>query len=241
MSRGTRRNDCTSAVSAEATTPPSRPTPDARDSGTDTSGPEFRPEAFFLDAQGIDAGSRLIYPDLQPFVHHRLPTGTRNPHFEELFNRIIHPYDVSEFRRLLSKHNLTQHYPHLIDNLSHGFPLGRMPKLQHTVIIPNHKSVEEHRDAVHDYLKEELEKQPMSGPFSRSEMEEICRGPFYSSPMIVVLQEQEPGTEAKKRICGATRGYAVVVAIFLSRRFAGTLKQGEKMSYADAPSAFPQA
>ncbi|KAJ7850024.1 hypothetical protein B0H14DRAFT_3866718 [Mycena olivaceomarginata] len=30
--------------------------------------------------------------------------------------------------------------------------------------------------------------------------------------------------------CGATRGYAVVAAIFLSHRLAGTLKQGEKMS-----------
>jgi hypothetical protein len=196
-SRGTQQNDCTSAASAEAIIPLYWPTPDARDSGTNTSGPEFRPEAFFLDAQKIDTGSRLIYPDLQPFVHHRPPIGASNTHFEELFNRIIHPYDVSEFQCLLLKHNLTQHYPHLVDNLSHGFPLGRMPKLQHTVIIPNHKSVEEHPDAVHEYLKEELEKGCMSGPFSRPEMEEICCGPFYSSPMIVALQEQEPGTRQR--------------------------------------------
>jgi hypothetical protein len=36
-------------------------------------------------------------------------------------------------------------------------------------------------------------------------------------------------------------GCTVVAAIFLSCRLTGTLKQGEKMAYADAPSAFSQA
>ncbi|KAJ7025694.1 hypothetical protein C8F04DRAFT_909996, partial [Mycena alexandri] len=41
----------------------------------------------------------------------------------------------------------------------------------------------------------------MVGPFSRSDIEIICRGPFYASPLIVVAQDNGPGLEVKKRIC----------------------------------------
>jgi hypothetical protein len=41
----------------------------------------------------------------------------------------------------------------------------------------------------------------MSGPFSREEAEAILRGPFFSSPLVVDVQPQQPGTPDKIRIC----------------------------------------
>ncbi|KAJ7830060.1 hypothetical protein B0H14DRAFT_3465100 [Mycena olivaceomarginata] len=56
---------------------------------------------------------------------------------------------------------------------------------------------------------------------------------YLSMAEILYLWARAPTLDAEfdeTRDCGATRGYAVVAAIFLSRRLAGTLKQGEKMS-----------
>ncbi|KAF8193974.1 hypothetical protein K438DRAFT_1537523, partial [Mycena galopus ATCC 62051] len=62
------------------------------------------------------------YPDLRPFVHRRLPLGSSTPQHNELFERVIHPYNTSEFEHLLKKHNLSDRYPQLVNNLTHGFP-----------------------------------------------------------------------------------------------------------------------
>lgn len=69
-----------------------------------------------------------------------------------------------------------------------------MPVLNSTIIIPNHRSVSEHADVVREYLNKELAANRMSGPFGREEMEAICRGPFYCSPLIVADDD-------KKRVC----------------------------------------
>lgn len=41
----------------------------------------------------------------------------------------------------------------------------------------------------------------MSGPFSKDDCEDILRGPFYSSPLIVITQSQGHGLPDKHRVC----------------------------------------
>jgi len=76
-----------------------------------------------------------------------------------------------------------------------------MPPLLRTVIIPNNPSAILHMDTVNDYLHKELQARRMSGPFSREEVELILHGPFQSSPLIVAIQPQQPGTPDKCRVC----------------------------------------
>ena len=76
-----------------------------------------------------------------------------------------------------------------------------MPPLVTTVIIPNHPSVTQHTETVDQYLMDELKAGRMSGPFSRQRVENILRGAFYSSPLLVSVQTQQPGVPDKLRIC----------------------------------------
>jgi hypothetical protein len=76
-----------------------------------------------------------------------------------------------------------------------------MPILPHTIIVPNHPSVNDNMDAVMEYLNTELQENRMSGPFSQQQMERICRGYFYASPLIVASQDEGPGLPPKRRVC----------------------------------------
>lgn len=130
---------------------------------------------------------------------------SRFPHFSvpdsDAFSRVTHPYNTDAFELLLDKHGLTRHYPNLCINLRNGFPLGLMPDLQQTVVFPNHPSCFAHSSAVDHYLAEEVSAGRMSGPFPKSDVERILRGPFQASPLIVAVQTQQPGTPDKLRIC----------------------------------------
>ena len=64
-------------------------------------------------------------------------------------------------------------YPLLVNNLCNGFPIGSMSRLNSTVIIPNHPSVMENLDVVHEYLHTERHLNWMSGPFTHDETEQI--------------------------------------------------------------------
>jgi len=76
-----------------------------------------------------------------------------------------------------------------------------MPLLSQTIILPNNPSTLAHLDAIKEYLQKELNAGRMSGPFSREETELILHGPFQSSPLIISVQPQQPGTPDKLRIC----------------------------------------
>jgi len=152
----------------------------------------------FLDAA---RPPRLIYTDFSPFIIHHPTFNPRHHLFPEIFDRIIHPYDSNSFDTFLHKHNLSNSYPLLVSNLRNGFPLGPMPELSSTNIIPNHPSTCEHMHLIDDYLLEELSSGRMSGPFSKEDVERILRGPFQSSPFIVAFQPQAPGEPDKIRIC----------------------------------------
>ncbi|KAF8832843.1 hypothetical protein HHX47_DHR1001714 [Lentinula edodes] len=123
------------------------------------------------------------------------------PHFSEIYNRIITPYSASAFAIELARHNIWDRFPFLIEYLTSGFPLGDMPVLHESIIIPNHSSVHKHPDVVWDYIHEEAASNRMSGPFSQDEIESIMRGPFFCSPFIVIEHSQGPGKPAKRRVC----------------------------------------
>ncbi|KAF8825106.1 hypothetical protein HHX47_DHR7000775 [Lentinula edodes] len=131
----------------------------------------------------------------------RLPFPNTPPHFLEIYDRIITPYNASAFAIELARHNIWDRFPFLIEYLTTGFPLGNMPVLHETIIIPNHSSVHKHPDVVWDYIHEEAASNRMSGPFSQNEIESIMRGPFFCSPFIIIEQSQGPGKPAKRRVC----------------------------------------
>jgi hypothetical protein len=74
---------------------------------------------------------------LVPSVIRHPPPDVPNPTFNELFDRVIHPYDTQAFASLLDKHELTADYPNLITNLTYGFLIGRTPPITKTVILQN--------------------------------------------------------------------------------------------------------
>ncbi len=78
-------------------------------------------------------------------------------------------------------------YPNLCQNLCDSFPLGNMPNLQCTIIIPNNPSCFMYPASVDTYLQEEVE--------------HILCGPFQSSPLIIAIQTQASGTPDKLQIC----------------------------------------
>lgn len=144
---------------------------------------------------------KLAYPDLTIHVHTRPLTTHLSPQDIELFDRVTHPYNSNAFARLLSKHDLQNSYPHLVINLRRGFPLGTLPLLSESILIKNHPSVMEFPEVIRDYLSEEITACRMSGPFSLRHIEHILRGPVYSSPLIVAVQQQGPDLPVKYRVC----------------------------------------
>ena len=143
----------------------------------------------------------LPYRNFSDTIIHRSPLPNSIDFHNQLYNSIIHPYNPDTFESLLLRNNLTQFYPLLVNNLRTGFPLGEMPPLTKTVIIDNHPSALQYSDTTDQYLAEEVLAGRMSGPFSRDVTEQILRGPFFSSPLIVSVQTQAPGVPDKLRVC----------------------------------------
>lgn len=143
----------------------------------------------------------LTYPHLGNVVILR-PEYSRLRHSRpDLFEKIVCPYNADAFEKLLKKHNLTNSYPDLVYNLRHGFPLGEMPDLTRTNVLPNPKNISAHWPKIDQYLLDEVSSGRMDGPFTQSEVESILRGPFHSSPLITILEPQGPGEPDKVRIC----------------------------------------
>ena len=134
---------------------------------------------------------KLLYSSFTHRINRR-PSFDKLIHSQpDIFNIIITPYNADAFATLLDKHNLTRHYPDLVENLRHGFPLGLMPTLPSTIILRNHPTVNEYPSVVQNYINEELAAGRMSGPFTKEMTERILRGPFQSSPFIVSVQPQD--------------------------------------------------
>jgi hypothetical protein len=143
----------------------------------------------------------LSYSDFSPSIVSRPPLSDTSPAETLLFNRILHPYNADAFEALLHKHHLFNDYSLLPSNLRLGFPIGHMPPLSQTIIMPNNPSILSYSDTVSDWLSKELAAGRLSGPFSREVTEHILRGPFQSSSLIVSVQPQNPGVPDKLRVC----------------------------------------
>ena len=143
----------------------------------------------------------LIYSDFSPYIISCPPFDPSLHLHDNIFSRLIHPYDPIAFQFMLNKHKLAPFYPLLVDNLQNGFPLGHMPPISQTVIIPNNPSFLEHAETILEYLRKEVSSGRMSGPFSQDVVERILRGPFHSSPLIAAVQPQAPGEPDKIRVC----------------------------------------
>ena len=145
--------------------------------------------------------NQLSYSDFSSSIVARSPLHDTSSEESLLFDRIIHPYNADAFESLLRKHNLLNDYPLLPYNLHFGFPIGHMPSLSQTIVMANNPSTIIHSNTVSDWFTKELSAGRISGPFSRKLTEQILRGPFQSSPLIVSVQPQEPGVPDKLRVC----------------------------------------
>jgi hypothetical protein len=160
--------------------------------------PKLNPNKAFLS---ITSPIILHYRDFSDTIIHRpIPIMNSNL-YNDIYNRIIQPYNANAFETLLSHHDMTHLYPILTTNLREGFPLGEMPALIETVILKNHPSTLQYPDTVKEYLADEIQAGRMMGPFARTEVEQILRGPFFSSPLIVSVQPQGLGMANKLRVC----------------------------------------
>jgi hypothetical protein len=172
---------------------------------TPSPGPAVSAPPLLNSLPSITTTVPLAYHDFSHSIVHRDQQFPCNPELLEpqsdIFTYIVHPYDTTAFESFLLKHKLSHIYPLLVANLRNGFPLGVMPALTTTVILPNHISVTQHAELVHQYLSDELEAGRMSGPFSRQRVEDILRGPFFSSPFLISVQPQQPGVPDKLRVC----------------------------------------
>ncbi|KAJ2917970.1 hypothetical protein MD484_g2463, partial [Candolleomyces efflorescens] len=143
----------------------------------------------------------LRYKDFSSSIRQRHPRPHISQQYKDIFHRIVTPYDPDAFELELSNHNLSSDYPLLVHNLKYGFPIGDMPELGETIVIPNAASCQDHMEEINKYLLDEVAADRMSGPFSRLEVEDILGGPFFSSPLLIVVQSQGPGLKDKIRIC----------------------------------------
>lgn len=173
--------------------------------------PGFAARVPYGHPTGIDSSSShlpsqfLSYHDFSNTIVHRdSPITADEDSFEllnNIYSRIVHPYDTEAFHHFISKHQLTYFYSLLVTNLRNGFPLGEMPPLSDTVIFKNHPSAFLHSEVIDKYLTDEIDAGRMSGPFSRQHVEKVLRGSFFCSPLLVSVQTQQPGTPDKLRVC----------------------------------------
>ena len=153
---------------------------------------ELLPATHLPHLNYFDFSSYIIsHPPFDPVIHLH----------DNIFSRVLHPYDPFAFQSMLDKHNLSSSYPLLVDNLLHGFPLGCMPPISQTVIILNNPSFLECKDSIFAYLTKEISTGHMSGPFSQDVVECILHGPFHASPLIATVQTQNPREPDKICIC----------------------------------------
>ena len=123
----------------------------------------------------------LQYIDFSSSIVPHLPFSYSLPDHSAIFNWVSHPYNSDAFDFFLLKHGLSSDYPLLTLNLQYGFPLGHMPSLSDTVILPNNPSIVPHMDFIDEYLQKELLAGRMSGLFCRDRAHLMWPLPVLSS------------------------------------------------------------
>ncbi|GAW01503.1 reverse transcriptase ribonuclease h [Lentinula edodes] len=146
----------------------------------------FSPLSPREDSRESLAPPPLIFHDFADsmFTRRALP-GSSAEHLK-LYEQIVTPYNANAFEHELK----TDWHLLLVNILRNGTPLGEMPQLTKSIIIPNHMLVAKFPQVVKDYLAEE-----------KSKIESIMHGHIMSSPLIVAEQVQAPGIPTKFRVC----------------------------------------
>jgi hypothetical protein len=161
---------------------------------------ESRPQAAQLPTP-FNFHTPLVHTNFSNDIHYRPCPPGASPIDVEIFEQVIHPYNISAFESSLHQLHLTDAHPLLIHNLTYGFPLGALPELEHSIIIPNHPFVAKNPEVVAAYIDAEMKAGRMSGPFSQVDVEHILCGPIYVSPLIVAEQTEGPGLPPKFCVC----------------------------------------
>lgn len=112
-------------------------------------------------------------------------------------DRIITPYRAEVFEAELRKWGIWEAFSYLPTRLRCGFPIGDMEPLTRTFTPENHKGGKEHMDFIEEYVREQVGLGHMTGPYTRTQLEEILGGHFRSSPLSVV---EKAGSAGKWRL-----------------------------------------
>ena len=117
---------------------------------------------------------------------------------------LVTPYFVTAWKDTLDSANLSQSFPNLIHDISHGLPIGNPPPLLCTFMADKFSSTNIQPDIIQDELWEETAAGPMSSPFSIEEAHIIFYGHFRTSP--IGLVKKIPGNGKWHMICTFPRG-----------------------------------
>ena len=100
-------------------------------------------------------------------------------------------YFTTAWKDALDSANLSQSFPNLVHDITHGSLIGNLPPLLYTFICDNLSSTNIFPDIIWDKLREETAAGHMSGPFSIEGAHIIFDGHFRTSP--IGLVEKVPG------------------------------------------------
>ena len=96
---------------------------------------------------------------------------------------LVTPYFATAWKDALDSVNLSQSFPNLIHNITHGLPIGNSLPLLCTFIPDNLSSANILPDIIQDKLQEEIAAGRMSGPFSIKAAHIIFDSHFRTSPI----------------------------------------------------------
>lgn len=111
----------------------------------------------------------------------------------DIFERVVTPYNADTFESLLSSLKLSDRYPSLPYSIRHGFPIGDIPPLSRTYTPRNHKTARDRPDVILNYCNDEVKLGRMSGPYTKDEVHRILGSHFATSPLGLVEKAGEPG------------------------------------------------
>lgn len=110
------------------------------------------------------------------------------------WHSIMTNLSATNFKYLLSRHQLHAHYPSLITCIQSGFPIALdLPTLSATYTPPNHFKSDEETVIVQSKVDMEVELGHLSGPFTTSQASDFLGGHFRTCPLSLVPKSAEVG------------------------------------------------
>lgn len=110
--------------------------------------------------------------------------------------RPLTPLRVGVFEAELSRFDLLEKYPKLLEYLRDGFPIApTMPKITETLVCPNYTKsrTEEALKIIREDFDKELELGRLIGPFNETTTRRLLGSHFRTSPVNVTPKKHKPG------------------------------------------------